>query len=162
MKPPLPPFLHLTMIKKTQRIFVAMVWGTVLGLGIALVVLPGPAFLMMPAGLAILAVELAWARRWLRKARELVQNSSGPDGRGAGASARRPVLGKQKQRAGGIVGSVVFVVAVALLLLAGAALVAIPAVLGIMSLESERARRWLGNAGHFLLRLNPQPGKDPA
>jgi hypothetical protein len=38
-------------------------------LGIALVVLPGPAFLVIPAGLAILAIEFAWARRWLGRAR---------------------------------------------------------------------------------------------
>jgi hypothetical protein len=39
-------------------------------LGIALVVLPGTAFLVIPAGLAILALEFAWARSWLRKAHE--------------------------------------------------------------------------------------------
>jgi len=36
------------------------------------VVLPGPAFLVIPSGLAILAMEYAWARRWLRKARGLL------------------------------------------------------------------------------------------
>ena len=56
-------------MKKVRRVLVAMVGGTVLALGIALVVLPGPAFLVIPAGLAILAVEFAWARRWLRRAR---------------------------------------------------------------------------------------------
>jgi len=56
-------------MKKVKRVFVALVGGTVLALGIALVVLPGPAFLVIPAGLAILAVEFAWARRWLRQAR---------------------------------------------------------------------------------------------
>ena len=60
---------ELTTMKKVRRVLVAMVGGTVLALGIALVVLPGPAFLVIPAGLAILAVEFAWARRWLRRAR---------------------------------------------------------------------------------------------
>jgi hypothetical protein len=36
--------------------------------GVALLVLPGPAFVVIPVGLAILATEYAWARRWLRKA----------------------------------------------------------------------------------------------
>ena len=63
------PFLELTALKKVKRIIVAVVGGTVLALGIALIVLPGPAFLVIPAGLAILAMEFAWAKRWLRKAR---------------------------------------------------------------------------------------------
>jgi tellurite resistance protein TerC len=43
-------------VKKAKRILVALVEGTVLTLGIALVVLPGPAFLVIPAGLAALAM----------------------------------------------------------------------------------------------------------
>jgi tellurite resistance protein TerC len=40
-------------------------------IGVALLVLPGPAFVVIPVGLAILATEYAWARRWLRKARRI-------------------------------------------------------------------------------------------
>lgn len=64
------PFFELTTMRKAKRIVVAVVGTTVLAIGIALVVLPGPAFLVIPAGLAILAVEFAWAKRWLGKARE--------------------------------------------------------------------------------------------
>lgn len=42
-------------------------------LGIALVLLPGPAFVVIPLGLAILAAEFAWARRLLRSARAVLQ-----------------------------------------------------------------------------------------
>jgi tellurite resistance protein TerC len=35
-----------------------------------MIALPGPAFIVIPAGLGILALEFAWARRWLRIARE--------------------------------------------------------------------------------------------
>ncbi len=35
-------------------------------LGIAMIVLPGPAFIVIPIGLAILGAEFAWAQRWLR------------------------------------------------------------------------------------------------
>jgi putative transmembrane protein PGPGW len=52
-----------------------VVGGSVLALGIALIVLPGPAFLVIPACLAILAIEFAWAKRWLRKAREWLPGS---------------------------------------------------------------------------------------
>lgn len=52
-----------------RRIGVALAGGTVLIIGIAMIVLPGPAFVMIPVGLAILALEFAWARVWLRKVR---------------------------------------------------------------------------------------------
>ena len=50
-----------------RRIAVAAVGGTVLLVGVALIVLPGPAFVVIPLGLAILGLEFAWARVWLRK-----------------------------------------------------------------------------------------------
>ena len=36
-------------------------------LGIAMIALPGPAVVVIPAGLAILATEFLWARRALRR-----------------------------------------------------------------------------------------------
>jgi hypothetical protein len=59
-----PPFV--------RRMIVGVIGGTVLLIGIALMVLPGPAFVVIPLGLAILATEFVWARRWLQKARSLV------------------------------------------------------------------------------------------
>ena len=73
------PFLELTAMKKIKRIIVAVVGGTVLALGIVLIVLPGPAFLVIPGGLAILAIEFAWARRWLRSARAVLPRRSKND-----------------------------------------------------------------------------------
>jgi len=52
-----------------RRIAVGVVGGTVLLIGIALLVLPGPAFVVIPVGLAILGAEFAWARHWLRRVR---------------------------------------------------------------------------------------------
>lgn len=57
-------------LRVVKRIIVSVIGGTVLLIGIALLVLPGPAFIVVPIGLAILATEYAWARHWLRKARE--------------------------------------------------------------------------------------------
>src|SRR5713226_2097728 len=51
-----------TTMQRIKRIVVTVVGGTVLALGIALIVLPGPAFIVIPGGLAILAIEFAWAR----------------------------------------------------------------------------------------------------
>ncbi|GAB4189317.1 MAG: hypothetical protein Tsb002_16250 [Wenzhouxiangellaceae bacterium] len=40
---------------------------TVLFIGVLMIVLPGPAIVMIPAGLTILGLEYAWARRWLEQ-----------------------------------------------------------------------------------------------
>jgi tellurite resistance protein TerC len=69
MSAPLNRHWHLT-YRWARRIAVAVVGGTVLAIGVALVVLPGPALVVIPLGLAILSIEFAWARRWLRKARQ--------------------------------------------------------------------------------------------
>jgi tellurite resistance protein TerC len=60
-------------IKIVKRVIVSVVGVTVLLIGIALLVLPGPAFVVIPVGLAILAMEYAWARRWLKKARRIAR-----------------------------------------------------------------------------------------
>jgi len=49
---------------------------TVLLIGVALLVLPGPAFVVIPVGLAILATEYAWARRWLRTLKESAEKGA--------------------------------------------------------------------------------------
>ena len=54
-----------------KRIGIAVVGGTVTLIGIALIVLPGPAIVVIPIGLSILATEFLWARRYLRKARDM-------------------------------------------------------------------------------------------
>jgi tellurite resistance protein TerC len=61
-------------IKVVRRVIVSVVGATVVLIGIALLVLPGPAFVVIPVGLAILATEYAWARRWLRKGRRIASD----------------------------------------------------------------------------------------
>jgi uncharacterized protein (TIGR02611 family) len=61
-------------IKVVRRVIVSVVGATVLLIGVALLVLPGPAFIVIPIGLAILATEYAWARRWLKKVRGMASN----------------------------------------------------------------------------------------
>ena len=67
------------MIKFTwlRRSVVAVIGFTVLLIGLAMVVLPGPAVIVIPLGLAILATEFVWARRLLEKARASIA-SRGP------------------------------------------------------------------------------------
>lgn len=63
--------------KQVKRIAVGIIGGTVLLIGCVLIFIPGPAFIVIPAGLAILATEFAWARRWLKRAREIVAERTG-------------------------------------------------------------------------------------
>ncbi len=46
-----------------KRIIVGAAGLVVLSIGIGMVVLPGPAFLVIPLGLSILATEFEWAKR---------------------------------------------------------------------------------------------------
>lgn len=46
-----------------KRFFVALIGGTLVLVGIALLVLPGPGIVIMFGGLALLASEFLWARR---------------------------------------------------------------------------------------------------
>lgn len=66
-----------TTYKTARRILVAVAGTTVLLVGIALLVLPGPAFVVIPAGLAILSLEFAWARHWLHKIKDRVNKAAG-------------------------------------------------------------------------------------
>lgn len=58
-----------------RKVVIALIGGTVTLIGIAMIVLPGPAFVVLPAGLAILAIEFAWARRWLKKVKQMAQEA---------------------------------------------------------------------------------------
>ncbi|MBI4620002.1 MAG: PGPGW domain-containing protein [Desulfobacterales bacterium] len=63
----------LKTIKQAKRLIIVVVGFTVLLMGIAMIVLPGPAFLVIPLGLGILASELVWARRILNKIKSKFQ-----------------------------------------------------------------------------------------
>lgn len=54
-------------LRTPRKIIVAVLGSTILALGIALIVLPGPAVVVIPLGLTILATEFLWARRLLRR-----------------------------------------------------------------------------------------------
>ena len=62
-------------MKHVKRVLVLIVGGTVLAIGVALILLPGPAFLVIPVGLAILGLEFAWARHALARSRALVEKT---------------------------------------------------------------------------------------
>ena len=59
-----------------RRVIIFVIGSTVLLIGIAMIVLPGPAVVVIPLGLAILATEFVWAKRWLDFARRQFENLS--------------------------------------------------------------------------------------
>jgi len=63
-------------LRQVRRVTVFVVGMTVLLLGVALIVLPGPAILVIPAGLAILGLEFRWARRWMSRARAMIRSNA--------------------------------------------------------------------------------------
>jgi uncharacterized protein (TIGR02611 family) len=62
--------------RKIKRLIIGVIGFTVLLIGIILTILPGPAFIVIPAGLAILATEFAWARRLLKKVRQQIKKNN--------------------------------------------------------------------------------------
>jgi tellurite resistance protein TerC len=63
--------------KLARRIVIAVIGGTLLLGGVIMLVTPGPGVAIILLGLAILAVEFAWAKLWLDK----VRHSVTPEGR---------------------------------------------------------------------------------
>ena len=57
--------------RQAKRIIVLLIGGSVLLVGLAMLILPGPGIVVVPLGLAILALEFAWARRWLRRLKDV-------------------------------------------------------------------------------------------
>ena len=65
-------------LRQLWRLIVAVVGFTVLAIGVAMIVLPGPAIVVIPTGLAILAAEFAWARNLLKKMKDKLRRQSEP------------------------------------------------------------------------------------
>jgi UPF0716 family protein affecting phage T7 exclusion len=56
---------------------VAVVGATIVLLGAAMLLLPGPGLLTIFVGLTVLAAEFAWARRWLRRVKRMAGSAAG-------------------------------------------------------------------------------------
>ena len=72
-------FQRLSELKKSdpfrylRRLFIIVAGFTILICGVALIFLPGPAILVIPIGLAILATEFVWAKTVLSKMKKLLR-----------------------------------------------------------------------------------------
>ena len=61
---------YLVLIRKS---LVGLIGGVVLVAGIAMIPLPGPAFVFIPLGIWILSLEFAWAKRMLESVKRWVR-----------------------------------------------------------------------------------------
>ncbi|NLA75560.1 MAG: hypothetical protein GX846_08860 [Deltaproteobacteria bacterium] len=60
-------------LKQAKRLIVIITGFTILIAGIAMIVLPGPAILVIPIGLALLATEFIWAKRLFKAIKTRVE-----------------------------------------------------------------------------------------
>jgi uncharacterized protein (TIGR02611 family) len=71
-----------------KRIIVIVAGSALLLAGVTMLVLPGPGFLVIAAGLAILASEFDWAERWMHRVRRRAEAAA----ESAGTSLRAVVI----------------------------------------------------------------------
>lgn len=67
-------FVHLT-LRQARKLVVAVIGVTVILIGVIMLVTPGPAFIVIPAGVAILATEFVWARHLLKRIKATAQSA---------------------------------------------------------------------------------------
>src|SRR5262245_10665496 len=65
------------LFRQVRRILVFIFGISVLIVGIVMIVAPGPAFVVIPLGLAILATEFVWAQRVLHRLKQGVADAAG-------------------------------------------------------------------------------------
>jgi len=59
---------------QAKRLIVTVIGFTILAAGVAMIVLPGPAIIVVPVGLAILSTEFIWARKMLVTLKERIES----------------------------------------------------------------------------------------
>ena len=70
--------LFLKSLRQARRVIIAVVGFTVLTIGLAMIVLPGPAFIVIPLALGILATEFVWAKTLIKKVRSKIPKKIKP------------------------------------------------------------------------------------
>ncbi len=64
------------MLSKVKRYLVSLLGFMLVALGLIFIILPGPAILFLPLGLALLSLEYDWAKVWLRKCQRLIRQGA--------------------------------------------------------------------------------------
>jgi uncharacterized protein (TIGR02611 family) len=74
----------LKILKQVKMFIIGVIGFTILLIGTAMIVLPGPAFIVIPIGLGVLATEYVWARSLLKKIKHKIRNRTSGDKQDAG------------------------------------------------------------------------------
>ncbi len=82
--------------RNAKRVAVTIVGGIVLLAGVAMLVFPGPAVVVIPLGFAILATEYAWAAVALTKSKRLAA-TAGKKGKSGATLLKQKVTGSKKK-----------------------------------------------------------------
>jgi|TARA_B110000908_G_C9881361_1_gene282748 membrane protein implicated in regulation of membrane protease activity len=64
------------MIANVKKLFIVIAGFTCLLIGLLFILLPGPAVIFLPLGLALLSLEYTWAKIWLKKAQKWLTKSA--------------------------------------------------------------------------------------
>lgn len=64
----------LKTVRQTKKLVIAVIGFTLMGIGIVMIVLPGPAVIVLPVGLGVLATEFIWARKLLHRVKNSISN----------------------------------------------------------------------------------------
>lgn len=63
-------------LRKARQLVIGVIGTTVVLIGIIMIFTPGPAIVVIPLGLGILATEFVWARDLLHKVRTYIENKT--------------------------------------------------------------------------------------
>ncbi|WP_258872713.1 PGPGW domain-containing protein [Thalassotalea euphylliae] len=64
------------MEQKMKKTLITLVGGFLVFIGAVFMIVPGPAILFLPAGLALLSLEYTWAKDWLKKCQRITRRGA--------------------------------------------------------------------------------------
>lgn len=64
------------MLPKVKQLLITIFGFSLVIIGAIFIILPGPAFIFLPIGLAMLSLHYAWAKVWLKRSQRVMRESA--------------------------------------------------------------------------------------
>lgn len=64
------------MARTIKNTLISLLGFILVAIGLIFILLPGPAFLFLPVGLALLSLQYDWAKVWLKRCQRLMRKSA--------------------------------------------------------------------------------------
>lgn len=64
------------MLKKVQNVLLMIIGFALVVIGLLFIILPGPAIIFLPVGLAMLSLQFDWAKVWLKRCQHMMRKSA--------------------------------------------------------------------------------------